>query len=172
MGAGRAAPHAALAGKGITFRRRLPRPPAPGLIRFSDGVEHRLGLADLEGARRLHRHVRHDAVLGHQGEALAAQAEAAREETRRTLAADLEAALADHQMHHSQWQRARDVLLPLARKRADLEIASYSAGRASLADAIEAKTALADAELTVLDREALVAADSVRLTITFGSADR
>ena len=85
---------------------------------------------------------------------------------------DLEAALADHQMHHSQWQRARDVLLPLARKRADLEIASYSAGRASLADAIEAKTALADAELTVLDREALVAADSVRLTITFGSADR
>ena len=27
-------------------------------------------------------------------------------------------------------------------------------------------------ELTVLDREALVAADSVRLTITFGSADR
>ena len=59
-----------------------------------------------------------------------------------------------------------------ARKRADLEIASYSAGRASLADAIEAKTALADAELTVLDREALVAADSVRLTITFGSADR
>ncbi|GAA3276159.1 TolC family protein [Sphingomonas lacusdianchii] len=101
-----------------------------------------------------------------------AQAEAAREETRRTLAADLEAALADHQMHHSQWQRARDVLLPLARKRADLEIASYSAGRASLADAIEAKTALADAELTVLDREALVAADSVRLTITFGSADR
>jgi hypothetical protein len=49
---------------------------------------------------------------------------------------------------------ARATLLPLARKRAELETASYSAGRASLADAIEAKTALADAELTVLDREA------------------
>lgn len=101
-----------------------------------------------------------------------AQAEAEREETRRALAADLEAGLADHQMHHSQWQRARDVLLPLARKRAELETASYSAGRASLADAIEAKTVLADAELTALDREAQVAADGVRLTITFGSDDR
>jgi hypothetical protein len=49
---------------------------------------------------------------------------------------------------------ARATLLPLARKRAELETASCSAGRASLADAIEAKTALADAELTVLDREA------------------
>ncbi|WP_170747257.1 TolC family protein, partial [Salmonella enterica] len=38
-----------------------------------------------------------------------AQAEAAREETRRTLAADLEAALADHQMHHSQWQRGLQI---------------------------------------------------------------
>lgn len=100
------------------------------------------------------------------------QAEAQREETRRALAADLEAALADHQMHHSQWERARDVLLPLARTRAELETASYSAGRASLTDAIEAKTALADAELAVLEREALVAADGVRLTITFGSVDR
>jgi outer membrane protein TolC len=100
------------------------------------------------------------------------QAEAQREETRRALAADLEAALADHQMHHNQWERARDVLLPLARKRAELETASYSAGRASLTDAIEAKTALADAELAVLEREALVAADGVRLTITFGSVDR
>lgn len=100
------------------------------------------------------------------------EAEAAREETRRTLAADLEAGLADHQMHHSQWHRARDVLLPLARERAQLETASYSAGRASLADVIEAKTALADAELTALDREAEVAADAIRLTITFGSDDR
>jgi len=101
-----------------------------------------------------------------------AQAEAQREETRRTLAADLEAALADHGMHHSQWQRAQRVLLPLARERAELETASYSAGRASLTDVIDAKAAFADAELTALDREADVASDAVRLTITFGSDDR
>ena len=101
-----------------------------------------------------------------------AQAEAQREETRRTLAADLEAALADHQMHHSQWQRAQRVLLPLARERAELETASYSAGRASLTDVIDAKAAFADAELTALEREAQVASDAVRLTITFGSYDR
>ncbi|MCP8891416.1 Transporter [Sphingomonas aurantiaca] len=101
-----------------------------------------------------------------------AQAEAQREETRRTLAAGLDAALADHEMHHSQWQRALRVLLPLARERADLETASYAAGRANLTDIIDAKTALADAELTALDREADVASDAVRLTITFGSDDR
>lgn len=101
-----------------------------------------------------------------------AQAEAQREETLRTLAADLDAALADHEMHHSQWQRALRVLLPLARERAELETASYAAGRASLTDIIDAKTALADAELTALDREADVASDAVRLTITFGSDDR
>ncbi|MBI0476961.1 transporter [Sphingomonas sp. MA1305] len=102
----------------------------------------------------------------------AEQAGAEREDARRTLGAELEAALADHQMHHSQWQRARQILLSLARERAELETASYAAGRASLTDVIEAKTSLADAELTALDREAQVATDAVRLTITFGSDDR
>ena len=69
-------------------------------------------------------------------------------------------------------QRAQRVLLPLARERAELETASYSAGRASLTDVIDAKAAFADAELTALDREADVASDAVRLTITFGSDDR
>ena len=101
----------------------------------------------------------------------AVQADAEREDTRRSLAAELEAGLADHQMHHAQWERAHDVLLPLARQRADLETASYSAGRASLPDVIDMKTALTDAELTALDREADVARDAVRLTITFGSDD-
>ncbi|HEX8415924.1 MAG TPA: TolC family protein [Sphingomicrobium sp.] len=99
----------------------------------------------------------------------AAQADAEREDARRELTANLEAGLADHVMHHEQWMRARDMLVPLARKRAELETASYSAGRAGLTDVIEAKTALADAELTALDREAEVARDAVRLTITFGS---
>src|SRR3546814_19488456 len=72
--------------------------------------------------------------------ATAAAALAEQEDMRRALAADLEAGIADHVMHHEQWMRARDTLLPLARKKADLETASYSAGRAGLLDVIQAQS--------------------------------
>ncbi len=97
---------------------------------------------------------------------------AEREAARRALAADLDADLADHVMHHEQWTRARDTLQPLADQRVKLETASYGAGRASLVDVADAYAALADATLTVLDREALVAADGARLTLTYRSADQ
>nr|WP_315897830.1 MULTISPECIES: TolC family protein [unclassified Sphingobium] len=97
---------------------------------------------------------------------------AEREATRRALAADLETDLADHVMHHEQWMRARDTLQPLADQRVRLETASYGAGRASLVDIADAYVALADATLSVLDREALVAADGARLTLTYRSDDR
>lgn len=100
--------------------------------------------------------------------ATASAALAQQEDMRRTLLADLEAGLADHVMHHDQWMRARDTLLPLARSRADLETASYGAGRAGLLNVIEAQTMLADSELQLLDREAEVARDAVRLVLTFG----
>lgn len=102
----------------------------------------------------------------------AARAAADREGVRRTLTAELESGLADHVMHHQQWERARDTLLPLARQRADLERASYGAGRASIMEVIEAQTQRADAELTALDREAEVARDAVRLSITYGKDDQ
>ena len=98
----------------------------------------------------------------------AAAAMAEQEDMRRSLLADLEAGLADHDMHHEQWMRARDTLLPLARNRAELDTASYAAGRAGLLDVIEAQTMLADIELQLLDREAEVARDAVRLVFTFG----
>ena len=94
------------------------------------------------------------------------------EATRRALAADLEAGLADHVMHHDQWVRARDVLRPLAQERIALETGSYSAGRATLVDLADAHAALADATLNALDREAAVAADAVRLIFLYGSTDR
>lgn len=100
--------------------------------------------------------------------ATAAAALANQEDMRRALLADLEAGLADHDMHHEQWVRARDTLLPLARNRADLETASYAASRAGLLDVIEAQTMLADSELQLLDREAAVARDAARLVLTFG----
>ena len=107
----------------------------------------------------------------------ARQADAARvreeqEAARRALAADLDADLADHVMHHEQWMRARDTLQPLAAQRVKLETASYGAGRASLVDIADAYAALADATLTTLDREALVAADGARLTLNYGSEAR
>src|SRR3546814_14082964 len=54
---------------------------------------------------------------------LASAARAEQEDMRRALAADLEAGLADHIMHHEQWMRSRDALLPLARQKIDLETA-------------------------------------------------
>ena len=90
----------------------------------------------------------------------------------RELRARLEGDLADHVMHHDQWLRARDVILPDAVRRSDLETASYGAGRAGLGEVLEAFTAVADARLEALDREAAVARDAVRLTLFYGSTDQ
>ena len=107
--------------------------------------------------------------------AAAARASAARAEqeaTRQALTAELDADLADHVMHHDQWIRARDTLQLLAEERLALETASYGAGRASLTDVVDAHVALADAVLNTLDREATVASDAARLTLTYRSADQ
>ena len=101
-----------------------------------------------------------------------AKADAEREAARRELAANLEAGLADHAMHHGQWMRSRGTIEPLARERVDLETASYGAGRASLVDVVDAHIALVDAALATLDREALVEIEGARLTLTYRSAAR
>jgi outer membrane protein TolC len=105
-------------------------------------------------------------------QAQAGRVAAEREAARRALAADLDADLADHIMHHEQWMRARDTLQPLAEQRVRLETASYGAGRASLVDIADAYAGLADATLTTLEREAMVAADGARLSLTYRSADQ
>lgn len=101
-----------------------------------------------------------------QAEAAAAAAE--RQDRLRELEAQFEADLAAWRGAHRQWQRARDELLPLARDRANLETASFAAGRAELTDVIEAKTALALLELHILGREqaTVEAATTLRLTYT------
>lgn len=99
-------------------------------------------------------------------------ARAQREDTRRALAAELERGLATHAMQVAQWRRAQDTLLPLARQEADLETASYGAGRAGLIDVISAETALAETQLDVLDREARVTRQAAILFLTFGGDDR
>lgn len=104
-----------------------------------------------------------DAAVATEGAVLAQ-----REDVRRALRADLDASLADHVMHHEQWMRAQDTLLPLARQRVDLETVSYSAGRATLVDLIQAQSMFADTALLALDREATVARDAARLVLTYG----
>ena len=91
-----------------------------------------------------------------------------REAIRRELVAALEADLADHTMHHSRLHNAREVLVPLARRRAELDRDSYAAGKLDLGAALLSTLALAEAEVEALNREADVARDAVRINITYG----
>ena len=99
----------------------------------------------------------------------ASRVHADREDARRGLAAQLDADLADHEMHHDQWMRTTGVVVPAAKQRADLETVSYAAGTATLADVLDAMTALADAKLIALEREAMVVRDGARIVLTYGS---
>jgi cobalt-zinc-cadmium efflux system outer membrane protein len=145
-------------GVNLAYQRRDPR--------FGDYVSAGVTI----GLPMFTRH-RQDADISAK-QAGASRAQAEQEDTRRALAAALDSDLADHVMHHEQWMRARDTLQPLAEQRVKLETASYAAGRASLADIADAYAALADALLTTLDREALVAADGARLVLTYRSDAR
>jgi cobalt-zinc-cadmium efflux system outer membrane protein len=91
-----------------------------------------------------------------------------REALRRELAAALEADLADHSMHHERLRNARETLVPLAKRRAELDRDSYAAGKTDLGTALLSTLALAEAEVETLNREADVARDAVRISITYG----
>jgi cobalt-zinc-cadmium efflux system outer membrane protein len=91
-----------------------------------------------------------------------------REALRRELAAALDADLADHAMHHERLRNARETLVPLAKRRAELDRDSYAAGKTDLGTALLATLAVAEAEVETLNREADVARDAVRITIIYG----
>lgn len=103
-------------------------------------------------------------------DALVRGAESQRAAGARELSAALEIDLADHRMHHQQLVRAREDLAPLAQQRADLETASYGAGRADLAEVLSALVDLAEVKLSILDRQALVARDGAKINLTYGAA--
>lgn len=100
-------------------------------------------------------------------EAEAAAAQAERDDQLRALNAQFEADRAAWQSAVQQWQRTRDALLPLARERADLETASYSAGRAGVIDVIAARTELVLLELEILDLEASAVAAATRMRLNY-----
>ena len=92
-----------------------------------------------------------------------------REAARREVLAGLDIGLADHVMHHDRLHRALETLVPLARRRADLEIAGYAAGTSTLSNVLQAFLAFAEARIDAIDRDADVARDAVRIVLTYGS---
>jgi outer membrane protein TolC len=134
--------------------------------RFGDYVSARLTLTLPLFAR-----TRQDPVIASRLAGVNA-ALAEREAVRRDLLAGLDGALAVHAMHHAQLAQSRDVLIPLAKQRIELETASYRGGSASLTDVLDARRDEVEAELTALDREAETAAHVVDLALTYGSEPR
>jgi cobalt-zinc-cadmium efflux system outer membrane protein len=112
---------------------------------------------------------RQDPVISARAESVAS-VRGQKEAARRALLAALDADLADHAMHHDRLHRAQAVLVPLAQRKVQLETASYGAGAASLTDALSAELGLAQARIDALDREADVARDGIRITLTYGIA--
>lgn len=95
-----------------------------------------------------------------------------REAAKRDIAAALEADLADHRMHHEQLGNALSRLVPLAKKRAELDLASYAAGKLDLGTALLSTLAFAEAEVDLLAREAEVARDAIRINYLYGEKGR
>ena len=95
-----------------------------------------------------------------------------REAARRELLAALDTSLADHAMHHDRLMRATQTLVPLAKRRADLETAGYGAGTSSLSDVLQAFLTLAEARVDAIDREADAVRDGARIVLTYGSDAR
>ena len=86
----------------------------------------------------------------------------------REVLATLEGDLADHQMHHQRLENARQTLVPLTKRRAELDMASYAAGKLDLGSALLSSLALAEAEIDALAREADVARDAIRINMIYG----
>jgi len=91
---------------------------------------------------------------------------------RRQIEAQLQSDLADHAMHHERLVRAQTVILPLAQRKADLELASYASGTASLADVLQSYILLAEARIDAVTREANLARNSIRLHFTYGGHEQ
>ena len=86
----------------------------------------------------------------------------------REVAAALASDLADHAMHDRRLDNARNVLVPLAKRRGELDQASYAAGTLDLGSALLSTLALAEAEVDALAREAEVARDAVLINFSYG----
>ena len=98
-------------------------------------------------------------------EASAARLEAS--DLERQLQAELSRDFAENRSYRESWERSKNTLLPLAKKQAELEQVSYGAGRVDLDTALNAAVAFAEAEIDLLDREATLVRDTVRIKYTY-----
>ena len=101
-------------------------------------------------------------------ESEASRARLMRDAGERDALAALDGDLADHAMHHQRLLNARNTLVPLAKRRAELDMASYAAGKLDLGSALLSTLAEAEAEVEALSREAGVARAAMRLNYTYG----
>ncbi|UVJ41965.1 TolC family protein [Pseudomonas sp. LS1212] len=96
------------------------------------------------------------------------QLEAEREVLAREHAQQLEEDLAEYQRLNRAVRRSQDSLLPLAKEKVELTMASYRAGKGDLAPVIAARRELIEARLKQIDFEELRALTSARLYFTYG----
>jgi cobalt-zinc-cadmium efflux system outer membrane protein len=85
----------------------------------------------------------------------------------REVLASLESDLAEHAMHHARLENARNNLVPLARRRGKLDLDSYGAGTIDLGTALLTTLSVAEAEVDLLNREADVAREAVRIHMIY-----
>lgn len=104
-------------------------------------------------------------------EAEVAAAQSMQADRLRELKAQFEGDVAAWRSAHRQWQRATEELLPLAESRAELERASFAAGRAELLDVIDAIKALALLRVEILEREEATVEAATELRLTYREHD-
>lgn len=105
-------------------------------------------------------------------ESEASRARLLREAGERDALVALDSDLADHAMHMRRLENARNTLVPLAKRRAELDMASYASGKIDLGSALLSTLAEAEAEVDALSREADVARDAIRINYTYGEMRR
>src|SRR3546814_3117833 len=72
-------------------------------------------------------------------------------------------------MHHEQLGNARSRLVPLAKKRAELDLASYAAGKLDLGTALLSTLAQVEAGVDALARDTEVARDAIRVNYIYST---
>lgn len=82
-----------------------------------------------------------------------AQMEAEQEVLLRTHQVELESGLAELEQLHRALDRTERILIPLASKRADLELAAYKAGNSQLTTVIAARRELIEAQLRQIEQQ-------------------
>lgn len=98
------------------------------------------------------------------------QLEAEREALSREHAQQLEAQLADYERLDRAVRRNQQSLVPLAREKVDLSLASYRAGKGDLAAVVAARRELIEARLKQIDVEEQRALTNARLYFAYGES--